>query len=173
MPRNSPAALLALLLFAAPFSCTATSQPAQRYPAMVSHGNTYQNSCSPSERRQLRATLSAKKIADRAQLWKIIDVLLCADPNPATNRYIANSMETKVAENHEGTGQDPHVAVMSRSTEAAQSLLASRSVWDAAIVVDLDGVRVHYRSDEVCVTGRKLRHAHGRWRIFEVGQACD
>ncbi len=171
--EHSQVALLALLLMTAPAVCAAADKTAQRYPRINVHGYTYENTCSPTGRRQLSMQLSAKKIVDRAQLWKVIDVLLCGDRTLANKRYIVSSMESTVGDSNEGTGQDPYFDVMPRSMESAESLLAARGAWDATIDLDSGVVSVTYRSNEACMTSRKLRHANGRWHIFKVGEACD
>lgn len=151
----------------------ASAENSQRDPPMTMHETTYVNACSPQGQRELRTILNDAKIASRTQLWNLVYALLCGDPTPAAERLIAGSMTATVINRHAGTGQDDLLGVIHRNAESARSLMASRKAWGASVRVERDGVTVNYHSDEVCVSGRRFYYAKTRWRIAEVGEACD
>lgn len=164
---------LLLLCVVAPYESVAAPDKARRLPALTIQSEVYQNACAPSELRKLRKSLSSEKVAEEAQVWKAIEVLLCAPRTKSTQRYIASILANKIRDSAEGTAQDSDFAVIKPSPELAGSLLANRSAWDASISLDVDHVTLSYHSDEACMNSRTLRFIKPTWRISEIGNACD
>ncbi len=153
---------------------TLTAAAPKTYPTMKQSDQEYAATCSPKEKKILRASLLEKQLPAQEQAWRLIDTLLCAEKTPANQRLIRNAMAKKIKAQHDGTGQETSFETITPSDEAAEGLMAGGSAWQATFeAAQSDGWKVYYWSDEVSVTGTTIDYKKGKWIIIEHGSASD
>lgn len=101
-------------LFAASIAVLCAANPAEHYPGLVMHGQSYANSCHPVEVDKLRRTLLMSTVKNVEQLWRAVSVLLCSSGNGADLAYIAEMFPARIRERAEGTGADPIISTVQR-----------------------------------------------------------
>ena len=122
------------------------------------HGQKLPNACVQGAR---------LKVAD-PDARRLVSTLLCA-PDSAANRRLAVSLLTPKARLHvSGTGEEDMVTPIDKD-----NILARGQAWGPQIDDSADQVKVSYYPNEACIHSRTLERIGGRWRLTQLGEACD
>ena len=159
--------------------CAGLAQAQGRSPEVKSNlqvqGDEYPNACSPGERKKLQQ--SVKRAAGRGRnadgAWRLVETLLCSPDTKASRRYLAGVLPPKIRRKSSGTGQDDTSELIRRDGELIGSLLAKGEAWKATISSEPTEIILSYYPDEACISSRTLKFINRRWRLVEVGGACD
>jgi hypothetical protein len=139
------------------------------------HGDEYTNACSPRERKKLQQ--SVKRAAGRSRdangAWQLVETLLCAPNSKASRRYLTGVLPPKIRFKSSGTGQDDTSELIRRDGELVKSLLAKGEAWHATISSESTEIILSYYPNEACIRSRTLTFTNKRWRLVELGEACD
>jgi len=160
-------------LFAASIAVPCAAKPSERYPRLMMHGESYENSCHPVDVDKLRKALLMSKVRSAEQLWHAVNVLLCSRDNGADVVYITKMFPSRIRRRAEGTGADPIIGTVQRSRAVVDEVIAKGQAWDATLRNEGKTVILQYFKDEVCVHGVDFMFVNRRWMISEIGQACD
>jgi hypothetical protein len=168
------ALILALLCSTTQLAVAATPDANPAYPVMTQGDQEYANTCSPKEKKILRAALLENKVPDQEQAWRLIDTLLCAEKTPVNQRLIRNAMAKKIKAQYDGTGQDTSYETLTPSDDAAERLMAGGAAWQATFESERSaGWRLFYWSDEVSVASYTIDYKKAKWIITRYGSASD
>lgn len=171
---QSRSLIVALHCSAAQLAMAAAPVPNPAYPIMIQGDQEYANTCSPKEKKILRASLLEKQLPDQEQAWRLIDTLLCAEKTASNLRLVRNAMAKKIKAQYDGTGQDTTFETITPSDDAAERLMAGGAAWDATFEpAQSNGWKVFYWSDEVSVASYTIDYKKGKWIITEHGSASD
>jgi hypothetical protein len=171
---QSRSLIFSLLCSAAQLAMAAAPVPKQAYPVMTQGEREYANTCSPKEKKILRAALRDSKVPDQEQAWRLIDSLLCAEKAPANQRLIRNAMARKIKAKYDGTGQDTSFETITPSDEAAERLMAGGAAWQARFEpAESDGWQLSYWADEATVSSYTIDYKKAKWIITGYGSASD
>lgn len=153
---------------------TCASAAPKTFPPMRQGDQEYANTCSPKEKKLLRAALLDSKVPDQEKAWRLIDSLLCAEKTPANQRLIRNAMARKIKAKYDGTGQDTSFETITPSDEAAERLMAGGAAWQASFEpAESAGWQLSYWPDEATVSSYTIDYKKAKWIITGYGSASD
>lgn len=164
--------LLFLLFGFISFPCSA-SDLFKEYPSLIMHGATYSSACQVTNQKALQNVLSSNGVKASAQVWKLIDIILCSTKDKEDRAYVAQRVQKKLRRTVESTGEKPDVKTVERSAELIDDLLAEGRAWDANIRVEPGKIFLQYFSSEACVKAVNFSLRNGKWLVHELSVACD
>jgi hypothetical protein len=159
--------------------CAGLAQAQERSPKIKANlnvqGDEYTSACSPRERKKLRqsVTRAARRSRDANGAWQLVETLLCAPDSKANRRYLTSVLPPKIRFKSSGTGQDDTSELIRRDGDLVKSLLAKGEAWNATISSESTEIILSYYPNEACIRSRTLTFTNKRWRLVELGEACD
>ncbi len=146
-------------------------EPVPSYLEM--HGDVYINSCTRESLLKLKKEFFELKIRDASQAWKIVEILLCGDPNNRNKKFIRAILAPRIQSLEQATASDDYrETIDSRKVDASQ-FFSRKHVFAASASGKGRNFEVGYTPNEACVESRKFRHVKNTWRLVAVGGACD
>ncbi len=138
-------------------------------------GTEYKSACSPGNRKKLQQSVKrmAGKTRDPNGAWRLVETLLCASYSKTSRNYLTSILPPKIRTKSSGTGQDDTSELIRTDSKLIRSLLENGKAWDATISSESTGIVLSYYPNEACVNSRTLKFTNKRWRIVEIGGACD
>jgi hypothetical protein len=164
-------AFLFIIYFTAQIAVASNVNP--RYPKLIMHGNSYNNSCAPVQRKELMRKIEKNVLLDKVILQAVVDLILCGSDTPQNTTKIAASIAEVVTTNYEGTAEERIIGKTSDKIEVAKDLMAKGRAWSSTLQFNDDEVTLQFFSNEACVESVKLRHSKNLWVVYEIGEACD
>lgn len=143
------------------------------YPKLVMHGETYENSCSTKQRRDLTRNIRKNIQYDSRSLQSTIELILCGNYTAQNTKRMINIVDEVVTTSYDGTGEEKIVGSSKDKMAILKDVMAEGKAWHATLIFDDSEVKLQYFSSEACVESVKLRHANNSWVIHEIGGACD
>lgn len=150
-----------------------SSMAMNEYPSLKMHGEIYQNSCSPEQKKMLRGRLSKSGVPDEGLAWQTIELVLCASNSQINRRKVVVSFNEKVTEKTESTAGKAVYKTIRPNEELAASIMAVGEAWDTSILIEGEKIILQYFVSEACVNSATLLRNNSNWLIYEIGQACD
>jgi hypothetical protein len=150
-----------------------TSAYAEKYPVLSMQGEEYVSACEQEERKALRDQLLNARNQGAMQVWRVVEVLLCAPDDNFNRAFIKSLIPGNVRRKFDSTGDHPKIKIIPRSDRLASQIMANGKAWDVGINFDSNEVTLQYFANEACVKEVRLRNSGSRWIIYEVSEACD
>ena len=144
-----------------------------KYPPLEMHGETYPNTCTAPQKKNLHEALLASRVHDTEGAWRAIDAMLCTPSDDANRRYVKTLVPKKIKQTVESTGDQPEFKLVARSDKLIGSLIADGRAWNADVSAEPTKIVLQYFANEACVRSKTLTFENRRWSLTDVGEACD
>ena len=107
------------------------------------------------------------------QLWRALEVMLCARRDKADVSYIRTLVPAEVKISAASTGDVCRSKRIARSPALIDQLFSRRKAWAANVDVHGEKATLQFFANEACVSSRTFILIECKWYLAKIGQECD